>query len=537
MLYSNEEIIIGLARKMSVVHCLQRQQQINSQKNKTMNKNLKLCLIGLLFCVSNLTSVYAQADSVTVERYFSSILDKESHLQQFFAAMPKGGDLHNHLTGSIYAETYFKFAAEDGLWVDMADGKLYNPQDSTKGKEMLKLSPDMANLHKTRMALIDIWSVRNFNPGKFALGADEYFFGTFGLFGAAAGSHMVDLMCELRRRAAIENVQYLEIMLTSPRVNSKIINTFCGADFYSTYNSKLQTAILEDAEVSDEGKQTDKVLKEIFTKWEKSQQMSDYVNQYVAYIDSIDVNSVLPKQYEGRAPVCYYQGYASRNSDPLAVFAQLYLSFKGCLQEGSKMVGVNIVSAEDSEVSMSDYMAHMKMFRYLDSATGNKVNTSLHAGELTIGLVEPEDMRSHIHGAVNIAGANRIGHGVDIAFEANSASLLNTMREKQVAVEINLTSNEFILGVKDDAHPFMLYRQFGVPTVISTDDPGILRTNLTQQYTLIAKRYGVGYYDIKQLVRNSIIFSFMPEEEKLSLLQELESKFTTFETEWLKNIE
>lgn len=82
----------------------------------------------------------------------------------------------------------------------------------------------------------------------------------------------------------------------------------------------------------------------------------------------------------------------------------------------------------------------------------------------------------------------------------------------------------------------MLYRQAEVPTVLSTDDPGILRTNLAQQYVLAAMRYGLGYYEIKQLVRNSIRFGFMPEKEKQALLKRVEKEFATFEKMWRKNI-
>src|ERR1700692_262819 len=39
-------------------------------------------------------------------------------LRQVLQAMPKGGDLHNHLSGSVYAESYLRYAAADGLCVD-----------------------------------------------------------------------------------------------------------------------------------------------------------------------------------------------------------------------------------------------------------------------------------------------------------------------------------------------------------------------------------------------------------------------------------
>jgi len=32
--------------------------------------------------------------------------------------MPKGGDLHSHLSGAVYAESYIAWAAEDGVCVN-----------------------------------------------------------------------------------------------------------------------------------------------------------------------------------------------------------------------------------------------------------------------------------------------------------------------------------------------------------------------------------------------------------------------------------
>lgn len=493
-------------------------------------KMYSLLLVLSIMCSATVyAQVVAEADSVIVSNYFETIRQDENRLRQFFAQMPKGGDLHNHLTGSAYAETYFRLAAEDKLWVDMTTGKLYQEKDTG----LIQLSPDMKNLHNTRMALIDKWSIRNFNPEKFSLGPDEYFFGTFGLFGAVTGKHNAELLRELRQRAAYENVQYLEVMVSSPGINAQKIDEFCWTGFFDKYNTLLMTAIQEDASKPGTGDRTTNILKEIYAKWDSSEDFDQFSKEYVKQIDSIDNQSTLSSKF----PFCYYQSYASRNSDPLVVFAQLFVAYKSCLPEDSKVVGVNIVAAENGEVSIRDYNAHMKMFKFLSTKIEDPVNTSLHAGELTLGLVEPEEMSNHINWAVRVAGADRIGHGVDIAFENNSIDLLNTMKRNKVPVEINLTSNEFILGVKNDAHPFMLYRKAGVPVVISTDDPGILRTSLTQQYVLAAMRYGLSYYEIKELVRNSIRYGFMPDKVKQTLTKDLESEFAKFEKKWRSNVE
>jgi adenosine deaminase/adenosine deaminase CECR1 len=224
-----------------------------------------------------------------------------------------------------------------------------------------------------------------------------------------------------------------------------------------------------------------------------------------------------------------YQNAILRLKQPAEVFGDLvvcYLSDK----ESSLINGVNIVGQEDRDVAMQDYWLHMQMYKYLNKKFPNTKN-ALHAGELTLGLVKPEELSWHISEAIYVANAKRIGHGIDLPFEKNAFSLLKKMKEEQIAVEINLSSNEFILNVKNDEHPISLYRQHGVPIVISTDDAGVLRTNLTEQYVLLAKRYPeFSYSEIKQLVFNSIRFSFIEEKNlKTSLLKKLENDFLEFE--------
>ncbi|MDR2732504.1 MAG: hypothetical protein LBB36_04720, partial [Fibromonadaceae bacterium] len=447
---------------------------------------------------------HASTDSVKHNRafqtgkYLQSIQNKEVFLRQFFAEMPKGGDLHNHLTGSVYAETYYDIACMDSLYVDTLSGKLYPKGIMPSTSDSVRLLPDYINSrHALKVKLLDKWSIRNFHSYTSNIPQDEHFFNAFGLFSAATGN-MAVLINELKKRAVHENVQYLEIMGTSPNVSSKKMNTIFGENYYEKTN-----AILLDAIQSADTARTRSVIDSIVNIWEQN---IAWKNEGIAYgklIDSLDASSIADTNLVTR-----YLAYASRKSDPVTVLAQLHIGFAASNDAASKVVGVNIVSAENSEISMLHYMAHMLMFSALKGKYPN-VKTSLHAGELTLGLVKPEDLGGHIAQAVYIAKADRIGHGVDIAFESSSASLLRYMRENFIPVEINLTSNEFILGVKDDEHPLPLYVKAGVPLVISTDDAGILRTNLAEQYVQIVRRYGLEYSQIKQLARNSISYSFL----------------------------
>jgi adenosine deaminase len=95
-------------------------------------------------------------------------------------------------------------------------------------------------------------------------------------------------------------------------------------------------------------------------------------------------------------------------------------------------------------------------------------------------------------------------------YEDRPYDLLKEMAAKHVMVEIALTSNDVILGVSGKDHPFPIYRRFGVPVALSTDDEGVSRINLTHEYVRAVQTYGLRYADLKQMVRISLEHSFLP---------------------------
>ena len=109
-----------------------------------------------------------------------------------------------------------------------------------------------------------------------------------------------------------------------------------------------------------------------------------------------------------------------------------------------------------------------------------------------------------------VAGADRIGHGIDISYDEQMYETLTYMAKNKIAVEINLTSNEVILGVQGEDHPFTTYKANGVPLTISTDDEGVSRTDLTNEYYRLVKTYDIDYATLVSLSRNSLQYSFLP---------------------------
>ena len=133
------------------------------------------------------------------------------------------------------------------------------------------------------------------------------------------------------------------------------------------------------------------------------------------------------------------------------VFAQIVLGFE-LAQSDPRFVGLNLVMPEDWYVPMHDFDLHMKMLDYLHGVYP-KVHISLHAGELAMGLVPPEGLAFHIRESIEQGHAERIGHGASVMNERDAVGLLREMAQRKVLVEICLTSNDLILGVRGPQHP------------------------------------------------------------------------------------
>lgn len=457
---------------------------------------------------------FFSAKSQSFDVQFDQIRNNTAKLRAFFSAMPKGGDLHHHYDGSIYTETFIEYAVNNDFWLNINTLIIQKerPIDLQKDKNWRKISDliQKKQFEFYREKLLEKWSSKDFHPSKGP--SDDHFFRTFDGFVPAKDPNLAKGLLELKARAIKENVTYIETMF---------LLFFKGGDpqKMQAFNHKLKKA----QENKDE-EILKTVLDEMFTFYiaNGAQKQAKKYNDDLQRIHTS--NAIDNEKFTLR-----YQNAILRLKQPAEVFGDLVVCYLS--DQSSPLVnGVNIVGQEDREVSMKDYWLHMQMYKYLNEKYPNTKN-ALHAGELTHGLVKPEELSWHINEAIYVANAKRIGHGIDLPFEKDAFSLLKKMKEEQISVEINLTSNEFILNVKNDEHPISLYHQHGVPIVISTDDAGVLRTNLTEQYVLLAKRYPeFSYSEIKQLVFNSIRYSFIEDETlKAAILKKLENDFVEFE--------
>ena len=139
-------------------------------------------------------------------------------LYAFLYRMPKGADLHVHLTGAVYAETFIKDGAEDGLCIDILSHSFVKPRTSdtslaaTCGDGQVPAPRAFDDQHLYD-ALVDAFSMRSFVPVTGATGHD-HFFDSFDKFDILSTRHLGEWVNEIATRATAQNEQYLELMHT-----------------------------------------------------------------------------------------------------------------------------------------------------------------------------------------------------------------------------------------------------------------------------------------------------------------------------------
>ena len=336
--------------------------------------------------------------------------------------------------------------------------------------------------------LIDALSIRNYEWGK--LSGHDQFFVTFPRFSAALSGREGDALAEITNRAALQNNHYLELMFVT------------GMDravaWGASVAGQLDTGALDDWINSDE-------LRAIY------EQVAIETSQMESrWHDIAGCGTASPGP--GCDVTVRHISAVIRVLPREMVLAQTVLAFM-IVENDPRYVGLNFVAPEDHPIALRDYDWHMEMIAALSQHFPNAAkHITLHSGELALGLVPTAALLGNIDKAVNIAGASRIGHGVSIVHEKTSSDLLKQMAEEEILVEINLTSNAVILGVSEQNHPFELYRKYGVPLALSTDDEGVARIDITHEYQRAVQTYDLSYDDIKELSRNALAYSYLPGE-------------------------
>ena len=481
-----------------------------------MSRNARYAIcIGLVITAltgarasSQLTSATAQEQKTA--RIFETARKSPLTLHALIEKMPKGADLHMHLSGAIYAETFIKDAAADLLCVNTTKLKFEKNIGTSKNLPVQAVcaegSVPASSAFKDQKlydALVDAFSMRSFVPVS-GRNAHDQFFDTFSHFGRIDKDHRGEWLDEVATRAAAQNEQYLEIMETPTFSAAAKLGNQIG---WPQTPSTARVSAIDDVTGTTPA-ELSKLRDQLLAGGLRDEVAIDRREYANALADRNQIEHCgLPEATPACAVQIRFLYQILRASSPQQVFAQTLLGFEVASVDPN-VVGLNFVQPEDDYTAMSEYHRQMLMLDYLHSVYP-KVHISLHAGEIAPGLVPPEGLRFHIREAIDLGHAERIGHGVDVLYEDDPHALLKEMADRHIMAEINLTSNDVILGVKAPMHPLPFYREAHVPVALSTDDEGVSRIELTNEYTRAALEFGLTYPELKDMARTGLEHSFL----------------------------
>jgi adenosine deaminase len=471
-----------------------------------IRRRLTLAVVVLGLAVGVRLGAAGDAAEAATARRLAALRTQPLALEAFLRDMPKGGDLHNHLSGSIYAESYLRWAADDQLCITVMTFTIVAPPcDAAGGRPPVSAVLQNSTLYNEA---VDAMSMRNWPAG---VNGHHHFFQAFAKFGLTSAAHLGDMLAEVTARAAAEHVSYLELMITPDGGVASRLGREAGwpADGASpAAMGQLRTKLLASG-------------------W------GDVLAQTKQRLDAFEARrrDVLKCGTSAADAGCLvtvrYIAQVGRAGAREEVFAQILAGFELAANE-SRVVGLNLVQPEDDPVAIRDFSLHMNMIAFLRQFYPN-VHITLHAGELADGLVPPEALRSHIRESVRTGHAVRIGHGAAAMLEDDPYGLMRELAAKKVLVEIALSSNDLILGVRGTRHPLRTYLQYGVPVALVTDDYGVARSTHTLEWLKAVQEQGLDYLTMKRMIRNSIEYSFVDPQTKARLKQSLENAFHQFE--------
>ena len=407
---------------------------------------------------------------------------RPEELYAFLYALPKGGDLHNHLGGAIRSEWWYavatdparnggdifytrvKFTAGIDTGAPLILFQTIRQQAYNGLAEAAKA--DYVRLDALTPAQKQDWldSVRLDRPGE---GRNEFFEWIWPRLGGLFGNQEVvnNVMVETMKAYGAEGLRYLE----------------------------TQTSVMN---------YTDNDGHPISPK-----DAADAIRRRLAQPDAVATGVTVRFQVTGLR----FFPDAEKQVERLYQFVDANRDL---------WVGINLAGIEENGKGYPSRF--LETFRDMRRKYPT-LALSIHAGEMD----GPDE---HIRDTL-LLGASRIGHGVNLIKDPDTLLLLQQTR--RVLVEINLISNRLLEYTPDlSKHPFPEYLRTGIPVCLNTDDRGMWDSNLTDEYYTAVTTFNLSWDELMQMARNSIAFSFAQPEVKTKLLADYDTAVTAFEAKY-----
>jgi adenosine deaminase CECR1 len=180
---------------------------------------------------------------------------------------------------------------------------------------------------------------------------------------------------------------------------------------------------------------------------------------------------------------------------------------------------VNLVGREDNDKGYP--LRFLETFRKMRRQYP-RIFLSIHGGEV-------DEPNRHVRDTL-LLGAQRIGHGTNLITDPDTVLL---MRSGRFPIEISLVSNHLLDYAPDiKEHPFPEYVRLGIPVCLSTDDRGMWDSNMTDEYFLAVTSFNLSWDELVEIGKNSLEFAFLPDREKEKLLDAYDRDITAFEMQF-----
>jgi adenosine deaminase CECR1 len=467
-----------------------------------------------------------QKTSLPAKSYFEKVRQDKEQLRAFLQKMPKGGELHTHLSGDITPERLLELAAQSKeiKYFVRVPNQSYRADDP-EAYQFVATSPNSQSLlQKENTTLIPVSQLLNPQTESERQHKEKYrqalmiseaepdpntvfFKATFARIDAVTSNPEIvhQTLADVVQKAHKHHISYVEPML-SPFPGNPLGGN--KGDEYKVLN--VATA-------------------------------REYLGSLIKAVKQ--ANQQLPENE--RVEVRFMLSFRRTSAKQ---FTQLPIAFElaAANDEIGKMIaGINLVGNEYSTVSeigqeiaqpdnISNYILTLR--RLYPS-----VRLSIHAGE-------SDQWDWHIRDSI-LLGAERIGHGVNLVTSPESKSVkqicdaVNSdttflgkspeellMRRRGILIEACPTSNHLLLKVPFKCHPFKKWLRMGIPVSLNTDDAGIFGTNITEEFAVaVESQPDLSWEEVKKIARASLEHAFVSESTKTDLIKNWEMQINQFE--------
>ena len=443
---------------------------------KLRARSLASLIAGLYLCGSS--------PGLAAERWFEEVkAATPAQLYRFLYAMPKGGDLHNHLTGAVRSEWYW-----DATMAAEQHGYIYYTRVRVEN-----CVPYGRNEFGSSQTLL---LFKNIQASKFQ---------TLDACGKSEFKRLQDL-------DAHEKQGWLDSMRLDQSYEGR-------SEFFEAIWNRIDGLLQNPYLICD-------VL---------LRNMEAFGREGVVYLETQQgVQGAVKADGSAYAiddvVAIYRQCLASPRAKASGVEVRFQNALVRFLPDAEQRlrdlyaindryrdlyVGVNMVGREDDNKGYP--LRFLPVLRELRHRYPD-INLSIHAGEA-------DEPNYHVRDTL-LLGAQRIGHGVNLIGDPQTMVL---MRNGPYLVEINLISNLLLEYVSDySQHPFPEYLRTGIPVALSTDDRGMWDSNMSDEFYVAVKEFNLSWEEIVKLGRNSLSFSFLDAPTKQRLLAAYDKRVASF---------